>query len=1043
MNRRLVAQFATGPQQCYRCGKTVYPTEKIGPLNEAVFHKNCFRCQVCGLSLTLSSYCANPSDSADREVYCSGHRPQLKNAQMDVDTVGMRTALTAQTLYNRSRDRDAGVHRGGQVDSQAISIRQAVAVTKIRSEGRKATFSRHHFNPGPRRSELLEAQKALEQRHRAEEDRLLREMMADRQQKEQHLEAEIKETWEARLQEMTRRRAPDTEKEAAHRTIRFKEAEQRDAIESQFQELAQERTAELVSRQSREMLQLLSRKQKEIEKEQTAKETSQQKQNKEEVAGGLGVAQINRGVDFGVMTDAPVEQTAAVSSMSTSTTSGVHQQQLVDRQTQSSRAVDGFTAPGPGAMTADRTTQWSQVNQGSGAPHQEADLADRTTQAVDLLTIDSASDSLTDAASSTADANGMLSFIPDRVPSPCAPSRPKSSLYTDAGIFGQLDDHVIRIAEDRQQLTFTELAEQLTANCMSELEKVRAIFRWITVKDLSTLHIDNQWNPDTPMGLLRSIQFGTETYHVLFMRLCSYAGIHAVEIKGYSKSAGYEPCMQFRNAHQFKNTWNAVFIDGDWRLVQCNWAARRIVRNRNRRPSAIGTLQQQQHQQTLPANPNQPTDGKNLRYDYDEHYFLTDPEKFIYEFFPFEPKWQLLDRPIGLTDFEALPFVRSDFFHFGMEFPADTKALLEANEFGGAALEISLRQQDLPLMCHFQFRCAETGAAYYQGAQLDRYIFFSVPTPGSLVFDVHVPSRQAYYLEIFAAVVQPHSPSLYGNQVRMKSVAKFKVSAAALQKRMNPLPKASGAGGNGEWGPAKALRHFGVKPMNHGSAVINFDASQGSELTVEFWVPDDLLQEATAFTALLHKNGLTSQTLNRYIRIRRQGNVLLLLVRPPESGVYALELFLERAGCQATHVCKYLLRCSGLPEQGGSLARPAIDESKVKPGASGSSAKRLGLTAESKFKLTVQDAETMALRFGVKGELDFAVTLTRLAQQQQPAEDHSDNCETSLSGQSATVLVNFVSGGRYHLHLLAKRPADQGFELCYSYRIDVTLPKIG
>ena len=25
---------------------------------------------------------------------------------------------------------------------------------------------------------------------------------------------------------------------------------------------------------------------------------------------------------------------------------------------------------------------------------------------------------------------------------------------------------------------------------------------------------------DTPMGLLRGIKYGTETYHVLFMRLC-------------------------------------------------------------------------------------------------------------------------------------------------------------------------------------------------------------------------------------------------------------------------------------------------------------------------------------------------------------------------------------------------------------------------------------------------------------------------------------------------------------------------------------------
>ena len=37
-----------------------------------------------------------------------------------------------------------------------------------------------------------------------------------------------------------------------------------------------------------------------------------------------------------------------------------------------------------------------------------------------------------------------------------------------------------------------------------------------------------------------------------------------------------------------------------------------------------------------------------IKYEYDEHYFLTDPEDFIMEFWPYDPKWQLLDSPISL-----------------------------------------------------------------------------------------------------------------------------------------------------------------------------------------------------------------------------------------------------------------------------------------------------------------------------------------------------------------------------------------------------------
>ncbi|KAJ8882697.1 hypothetical protein PR048_014509 [Dryococelus australis] len=61
------------------------------------------------------------------------------------------------------------------------------------------------------------------------------------------------------------------------------------------------------------------------------------------------------------------------------------------------------------------------------------------------------------------------------------------------------------------------------------------IFRWITVKNLNTMQFDDNLRGDTPMGLLRGIKHGTESYHVLFKRLCSCFGI-------IRKGALYAPC---------------------------------------------------------------------------------------------------------------------------------------------------------------------------------------------------------------------------------------------------------------------------------------------------------------------------------------------------------------------------------------------------------------------------------------------------------------------------------------------------------------------
>jgi len=85
--------------------------------------------------------------------------------------------------------------------------------------------------------------------------------------------------------------------------------------------------------------------------------------------------------------------------------------------------------------------------------------------------------------------------------------------------------------------------------------------------------------------------------------------------------------------------------------------------------------------------------GKNdsLRYEYDDHYFLTDPREFIYEFFPLQEEWQLLKRPISLREFENLPFVRSLFFRYGLHFADEGYgAVVYTDDTGAATVRIAM-----------------------------------------------------------------------------------------------------------------------------------------------------------------------------------------------------------------------------------------------------------------------------------------------------------------------------------------------------------------
>ena len=96
-----------------------------------------------------------------------------------------------------------------------------------------------------------------------------------------------------------------------------------------------------------------------------------------------------------------------------------------------------------------------------------------------------------------------------------------------------------------------------------------------------------------------------------------------------------------------------------------------------------------------------------FRYEYDDHYFLTDPKEFIYEFFPLQPEWQLLKEPITLEEFEELPFVRSLFFRYQLAFPTEhMKSVMTTDQTGKS---INLRVFMISDMisfykCHFSFR---------------------------------------------------------------------------------------------------------------------------------------------------------------------------------------------------------------------------------------------------------------------------------------------------------------------------------------------------
>ncbi|EFB26370.1 hypothetical protein PANDA_000965 [Ailuropoda melanoleuca] len=54
--------------QCARCGKVVYPTEKVNCLDK-YWHKGCFHCEVCKMALNMNNY-----KGYDKKPYCNAFK---------------------------------------------------------------------------------------------------------------------------------------------------------------------------------------------------------------------------------------------------------------------------------------------------------------------------------------------------------------------------------------------------------------------------------------------------------------------------------------------------------------------------------------------------------------------------------------------------------------------------------------------------------------------------------------------------------------------------------------------------------------------------------------------------------------------------------------------------------------------------------------------------------------------------------------------------------------------------------------------------------
>ena len=202
--------------------------------------------------------------------------------------------------------------------------------------------------------------------------------------------------------------------------------------------------------------------------------------------------------------------------------------------------------------------------------------------------------------------------------------------------FPELDDYAKNIPSQSES-SLENLFASLISHASNDLEKTRVIFTWIATH---IAYDDNGFNTgnysDTKAeSVLRNRVSVCQGYSDLFLALGKLAGLEIVTITGYSKGITYSPGSTLTDTN---HAWNAVKIDGQWKLFDVTWAAGYGKGVNGRLVSLM---------------------------QFDDYWFDVRPDEFIFSHLPSDDQWQLNDSKISKAQFERLPYVSSLFFKMG------------------------------------------------------------------------------------------------------------------------------------------------------------------------------------------------------------------------------------------------------------------------------------------------------------------------------------------------------------------------------------------
>lgn len=169
------------------------------------------------------------------------------------------------------------------------------------------------------------------------------------------------------------------------------------------------------------------------------------------------------------------------------------------------------------------------------------------------------------------------------------------------------------------QQDHNKLADYLTGTANTPRLKAERIYNWIAANinyDLFMLRAFKTAGRDcSPATVLQRRQSVCQGYANLYDAMARRAGLQTEIVVGLGRSQD--------GGKAESHAWNAVMLDGQWKLLDCTWGAGFV-------------------------------NGSDYHRSPTEFYFCADPKEFLTSHFPEDSKWQLVDAPISRAEFDQL-----------------------------------------------------------------------------------------------------------------------------------------------------------------------------------------------------------------------------------------------------------------------------------------------------------------------------------------------------------------------------------------------------